>query len=55
MSEAQKRPRGRPPGSISEPSVVTSVRLPQTLHAKFLALGGAQWLREALRRAKAPP
>ena len=52
MSEAPKRPRGRPPGSTSEPSVVTSVRLPQTLHAKFLALGGAKWLQAALKRAR---
>ena len=52
--QAPKR-RGRPPGSTAEPSVVTSVRLPQALHAKFLALGGAKWLQAALKRAKASP
>ena len=51
QAEAPKR-RGRPPGSTAEPSVVTSVRLPQALHAKFLALGGAKWLQAALKRAR---
>ena len=46
-----KRPPGRPRG---EPTAVVSARLPIDLAAKFWTIGGAEWLRKAVARARTP-
>lgn len=43
---------GRRTLNPGEPSIVTSIRLPESLHEKFQALGGGEWLRERVKRAK---
>lgn len=43
---------GRPTIKAGEPSIVTSIRLPESLHTKYMALGGGEWLRDKIKRAK---
>ncbi len=57
--EQPKRPpsdrgQGRPPLSEDEPTVTVSLRMTQTLRDKLARLGGAQWIRDKLARAKEP-
>ena len=48
-----KRPAGRPTLPESErASVAYNVRLTAAQHAKVVRLGGAQWIRDRIDRAK---
>jgi len=50
-----ERPPGRPPVSEDEgPSAVLRARVGAERVAKFQRLGGAEWLRKAIDRAKEP-
>ena len=57
MSADQKRPpndrgQGRKPLPDAERSVTGSIRLTAAEWVKFRALGGNEWLRDKLKRAK---
>jgi hypothetical protein len=44
---------GRPPKPEAERlGVVVTLRLTEAMHAKLLRLGGVEWLRERVKRAK---
>ncbi len=45
------RGQGRPPLRPGERTIPFHVRLPESLHAKLLRLGGAAWLRKRVERA----
>jgi hypothetical protein len=47
-----KRPRGRPVVPPEDRLEVGTVRLTREQWAKFAHLGGAEWLRKAIQRAK---
>jgi hypothetical protein len=49
-----KRPRGRPELAPEDRLEVGTVRLSREQWAKFAQLGGAEWLRKAINRAKLP-
>ena len=56
MNSAEKRRLGRP--AIPETERLSQrmeVRLTPAMYAKAIALGGADWIRERIRRAKEPP
>lgn len=53
MSEPRKRPGPKPLAPEARQRVIT-LRLRPDVEAKFRALGGVQWLREAIRRARLP-
>jgi len=48
------RGQGRKPLSDGETSVVVPVRCTPEQKAKFHALGGAEWFRRTVKRAKLP-
>jgi hypothetical protein len=53
--DKQPKPLGRPPVSKDEGhSVVIRARVGAERAAKFHRLGGAEWLRKAIDKAKAP-
>jgi hypothetical protein len=47
-----KRPQGRPAVSDAERLLVATVRLNAAQIAKLKALGGSEWLRDRIDRAK---
>ena len=53
MNEPKSRGRPPKPDDVRLGHVVT-LRLTNELHAKLLRLGGVEWLRERIKRAKAP-
>jgi hypothetical protein len=55
MTETEKRRRGRPTKPDAERlTEKLEVRLTPAMHAKAVALGGAEWMRERITRAKLP-
>jgi len=48
------RGQGRKPIKAGEETVTTSIRLTVSQRAKLERLGGAQWLRDRIDRARAP-
>ena len=51
----EPRPRGRPPIAGETQTARVSLRLTQAQREKLDALGGPEWIRDAIERAKAPP
>jgi hypothetical protein len=51
---ADKRPPGRPPLPTEERLIVRSLRLTQGQWDKLARLGGVEWLRERIAKAKEP-
>jgi hypothetical protein len=49
---AAKRPPGRPPLPTEERLIVKSLRLTQGQWDKLARLGGVEWLRERIAKAK---
>lgn len=49
------RGQGRKPLAEGVESVIVPIRMTPEQKAKFHALGGAEWLRKMLKRAKLPP
>ncbi len=47
-----KRPQGRPPVKPGEPTVTMCLRLNQAQREKLARLGGAEWVRDRIERAK---
>ncbi|MDP1649576.1 MAG: hypothetical protein Q8M01_15435 [Rubrivivax sp.] len=51
----EPKSKGRPPKPEAERLAhIVTLRLTNELHAKLLRLGGVEWLRERIRRAKDP-
>jgi hypothetical protein len=50
----QREGSGRKGLSDTEPTLVRSIRLPESDWAKYIALGGSAWFRKALEKAKLP-
>jgi len=55
MKPAAKRPPGRPVVPPELRQRVGTIRLTEDRWAKFAALGGVDWLRSAIDRAKVKP
>lgn len=55
MTEATKRPAGRPPATPTKPAMI---RLTDSQRVKYLELGGARWVKrlidEEIQKAKTP-
>jgi hypothetical protein len=49
---ATKRPQGRPPVKPGEPTVTMCLRLTQAQRDKVAKLGGAEWVRQRIEKAK---
>jgi hypothetical protein len=55
VQDDERNKGGRPPKPADERlSAVVMVRLTAAMHAKLLRLGGVEWLRERIKRAKEP-
>ena len=53
LTGMEKNKGGRPPIPEAERrAYVVALRLTQDMHAKLLRLGGVEWLRERIARAK---
>ena len=54
MAGAERKRPGRKPLAPEARQRVITLRLRPDLEAKYIALGGVKWLREAIRRARLP-
>lgn len=54
MADTERKRPGRKPLAPEDRQRVITMRLRADVEAKFRALGGVQWLREAIRRARLP-
>jgi hypothetical protein len=45
---------GRKPLKEGDPTVVVHIKMPQSLKEKLMRLGGAEWLRDRIEKAKEP-